>query len=102
LQSIVKGVDFVPQRVSRTETSAARRLLERDGAVILTGWPMEPDSVVNAATAVLGTRLRELEKVRPKTTTDAARRCGYQRTSTQIFTGYRGCAAWWSGPVAVA
>ncbi|MGH3899709.1 MAG: TauD/TfdA family dioxygenase [Pseudonocardiaceae bacterium] len=67
LQSIVEGVDFVPQRVSRTEVSAARGLLERDGAVILTGWPVEADSVVNAAAAVLGTRLRELERVRPKT-----------------------------------
>ncbi len=62
LQSIVEGVDFVPERLPRTDTSAARGLLERDGAVILSGWPEEADSVVNAAAAVLGTRLRELEK----------------------------------------
>ncbi|MGH3769701.1 MAG: TauD/TfdA family dioxygenase [Pseudonocardiaceae bacterium] len=64
-------MDFVPQRVSRTEISAARQLLQRDGAVILTGWPAEPDSVVSATAAVLGTRLRELERVRPKTTDNA-------------------------------
>ncbi|MGH3916197.1 MAG: TauD/TfdA family dioxygenase [Pseudonocardiaceae bacterium] len=68
LQSILEGVDLVPERLSRTETSAARQLLARDGAVILTGWPVEPDSVVNAASAVLGTRLRELEKVHQRTT----------------------------------
>ena len=71
LESIVEGVDFVPERVPRTETSAARQLLERDGAVILTGWPVEPDSVVCAATAVLGTRLRELEKVQKRTTNNS-------------------------------
>jgi gamma-butyrobetaine dioxygenase len=71
LQPIVDGVDFVPKRVSRTETSAARKLLEGDDAVILTGWPVEPDSVVNAAAAVLGTRLRELEKVQRRTTSNA-------------------------------
>ncbi|MGH3934817.1 MAG: hypothetical protein ACRDS1_07570 [Pseudonocardiaceae bacterium] len=56
LQSIVEGVDFVPERLPRTDTSAARQLLAHDGAVILTGWPEEADSVVNAAAAVLGTR----------------------------------------------
>ncbi|MGH3938020.1 MAG: TauD/TfdA family dioxygenase [Pseudonocardiaceae bacterium] len=68
LQSIIEGVDLVPERLPRTETSAARQLLTRDGAVILTGWPVDPDSVVSAAAAVLGTRLRELEKVQKRTT----------------------------------
>lgn len=71
LQSIVEGVDFVPERLARTETSLARQRLQRDGAVILTGWPVEPDSVVSAAAAVLGTRLREFEKVRERTTENA-------------------------------
>ncbi|MGH3565562.1 MAG: TauD/TfdA family dioxygenase [Pseudonocardia sp.] len=71
LQAMVEGVDFVPERVTRTEIAAARKLLERDGAVILTGWPVEPDSAVNAAAAVLGTRLRELERVRERTTENA-------------------------------
>ncbi len=71
LQPTVEGVDFVPERLPRTETSAARQLLERDGAVILTGWPVEPDSVVNAAAAMLGTRLRELERVRQRTTNNS-------------------------------
>jgi len=39
--------------------------------VVLTGWPVEPDSVVNAAAAVLGTRLRELEKVQQRTTNNS-------------------------------
>lgn len=34
-----------------------RTLLERDGAVIPTGLPVEPDSVVLAAAEVFGTRL---------------------------------------------
>ncbi|MGH3696948.1 MAG: TauD/TfdA family dioxygenase [Pseudonocardiaceae bacterium] len=71
LQSIVQSVDFVPERLARTETSLARERLRRDGAVILTGWPVEPDSVVRAATAILGTRLRELEKVQERTTENA-------------------------------
>jgi gamma-butyrobetaine dioxygenase len=71
LQSIVEGVDLVPERVSRTNTSAARQLLERDGAVILPGWPVEPDSVVSAAAAVLGARLRELERIRERITDNA-------------------------------
>lgn len=71
LQPLVAGVDFVPERVARTETSAARKLVERDGAVILTGWPVEPDSVVNAAATMLGTRLRELERVQERTTENA-------------------------------
>lgn len=67
----LESVDFVPERVPGGETVRARKLLERDGAVILTGWPVEPDSTVNAAAAVLGTRLRELEKVRARTTENA-------------------------------
>lgn len=70
-QPVVEGVDFVPERVPRGETDTARKLLERDGAVILTGWPVEPDSTVNAAAAMLGTRLRELEKVRERSTENA-------------------------------
>lgn len=71
LRALVEGVDFVPERLGRAEIAAARKLLERDGAVILTGWPVEPDSAVNAAAAMLGTRLRELERVRERTTENA-------------------------------
>lgn len=71
LKSIVGGVDFVPERVAATDIPTARRLLDRDGAMILTGWSPEPDSVVRAAAALLGTRLRELERVRDKTTENA-------------------------------
>jgi hypothetical protein len=60
---MVEGVDFVPERVPCGGPDVARTLLSADGAVILTGWPVRPDSVVNAAAAVLGTRLRVLEKV---------------------------------------
>ncbi|MGH3565577.1 MAG: hypothetical protein ACRDRH_06005 [Pseudonocardia sp.] len=48
---IVRGVAFVPERVPREEATAARKLLDRDGAVILTGWPVERDSAVCAALA---------------------------------------------------
>lgn len=63
---------LVPERVGRGDTRTARRLLERDGAVILTGWTREPDSLIAAAADALGTRLRELERVRTKTTQDGA------------------------------
>jgi len=71
LQQVVEGLDFVPKRLPRSGTFPARTLLRRDGAVILTGWPVEEDSAVNAAAALLGTRLRELEQVREKTTNHA-------------------------------
>lgn len=41
LQPLVEGVHFVPERAPRGEVSAARKALERDGAVILTGWWVE-------------------------------------------------------------
>jgi gamma-butyrobetaine dioxygenase len=69
---IVEGVDFVPCRVPRENIAAARKLVERDGAAILTGWPVERDSVVNAAAAMLGTRLRELEKIQERSTENTA------------------------------
>ncbi len=40
-----------------------RALLERDGAVILTGLPPKPDSLTLAAAEVLGTRLSRLYPV---------------------------------------
>ena len=76
LRALVEGVDFVPERVPRDGLPAARKLLERDGAVILTGWPVEPDSAVHAASAMLamlGTRLRELEKLQKRTTENTTR-----------------------------
>jgi gamma-butyrobetaine dioxygenase len=72
LRPIVAGAGFVPVRVRYEEIPAARTLLDQDGAVILTGWPVDPDSVVNAASAVLGTRLRELEKLQYRTTENTA------------------------------
>lgn len=67
-QQVVKGLDFVPKRIPRSGMFPARTLLHRDGAVILTGWPAEPDSAVTAMAALLGTRLRTLEQVREKAT----------------------------------
>ncbi len=68
LQQMVEGLDFVPKRIPRSGIFPARTMLQRDGAVILTGWPVEPDSAVTAIAALLGTRLRMLEQVREKTT----------------------------------
>jgi hypothetical protein len=65
---MIEGVAFQPERVGVDELSAARDLLARDGAVILTGSPVEPDDLVRAAATVLGTRLRLLEEVRTRTT----------------------------------
>jgi gamma-butyrobetaine dioxygenase len=65
---LMEGVDFVPERIPREEVPAARKLLDREGAVILIGWPVAPDSAINAASAILGTRLRQLEKIQERTT----------------------------------
>lgn len=62
------GVAFRPERIDGDDPVKAREVLTRDGAVILTGWSPQPDSVVRAAAAVLGTRLRGLEEVRSRTT----------------------------------
>jgi gamma-butyrobetaine dioxygenase len=64
------GFDILPPRVGRVDVAAARAAVERDGGVVLTGWPAEPDSLVVAAATVLGTRLRGLEKVQRRTTVD--------------------------------
>ena len=59
---------FVPQRVDLHDVTAARRLLSRDGAVILTGSPIDPDASVRAAAAMLGAKLRQMEPVRSRIT----------------------------------
>lgn len=64
---LTDGLGFVPQRTGVDDVTAARDLLARDGAVILTGSPVRPDDVVRAAAAVLGTRLRLLEETRTRT-----------------------------------
>ena len=69
---LVDGIDYVPERVPRDEVPAARKLLERDGAVVLIGWQVEPDSAVDAGSAMLGTRLRELEKLQERSTENTA------------------------------
>jgi gamma-butyrobetaine dioxygenase len=65
---VVAGVAFLPERVGVDDVSSARELLARDGAVTLTGSPVEPDALVRVAATVLGTRLRHLEDVRSRTT----------------------------------
>ncbi|MGH3612417.1 MAG: TauD/TfdA family dioxygenase [Pseudonocardia sp.] len=71
-EPLVKGLGFVPERLAATEATHALPVVERDGAVILTGWPVEQGSPVRAAAAVLGTRLRWLETVSAQTTTSGA------------------------------
>lgn len=68
LAPLLEGVALLPRRVRHDEVPQARELLDRDGAVILTGWPAEQDSAVRAAAAILGTRLRWLEMVRSRCT----------------------------------
>ncbi|MGH8908719.1 MAG: hypothetical protein ACRD0K_20045 [Egibacteraceae bacterium] len=66
LWPVVEPVGFVPSRTA--DPAAARRALEADGAVILTGCEPVPDAIVVAAAALLGARLRHLSPVRPVTT----------------------------------
>lgn len=63
-RALVEGSGVVPERVAATDFATARGLLERDGAVVLTGLPVAPDSLPLAAAGVLGTRLRQLYPVR--------------------------------------
>lgn len=70
LEQVVDDLHVDLQRVDRHDVAQARTLLTRAGAVVLTGWPVEPDSVVLAAATVLGSRLREIEQVRERTTVD--------------------------------
>lgn len=59
--SLVADVAFEPE-TARGDT--ARRLLSRDGAVILTGLPPTADGLVLAAAEVFGSRLRRIYPVR--------------------------------------
>lgn len=70
LAEVVNGLHLDLQRVDRHDVAPARALLACDGAVVLTGWPVEPDTVVLAAATVLGTRLREVEQAHERTTID--------------------------------
>lgn len=83
LQEVVENLDFVPKRLPRQGMFPARVLLHRDGAVILTGWPVAADSAVNVAAALLGTRLRKLEQVREKTT-DHGKALGLHRDGASV------------------
>jgi hypothetical protein len=58
---LVTGVGFEPERAGGID---ARELLQRDGAVVLSGYPAYPDSLVLAAAEILGTRLQRLFTVR--------------------------------------
>lgn len=70
LEDLAHDAHLDVQRVPRADIAQARAVLARDGAVISTGWPVAQDSVVIAAATVLGTRLREVEQVRARTTHD--------------------------------
>ncbi|MGH4026123.1 MAG: TauD/TfdA family dioxygenase [Pseudonocardiaceae bacterium] len=63
LGSLVADAAFEP---GRARGGKARALLERDGAVILTGLRAEPDNLVLAAAEMFGTRLRRLYPVRER------------------------------------
>lgn len=63
LEPLVTGIGFEPERADGQQ---ARKLLDRDGAVILSADVSEPDSLVRAAADVLGTRLRRLFEIRPR------------------------------------
>lgn len=64
MESVVEGSGIRPERVPAADAEQARKLVQRDGAVVLSGLPVSPDSVVVAAAYVLGARLRQLFPVR--------------------------------------
>ncbi|MFI7240630.1 hypothetical protein [Streptomyces qinglanensis] len=65
----VPGV--VPTRVPPDQVRQARTLLDRDGAVLLTGRENTSDALFAAAAQVLGDRLRELYPHRVRTSREA-------------------------------
>ncbi|MGH3852480.1 MAG: TauD/TfdA family dioxygenase [Pseudonocardiaceae bacterium] len=65
LEPLVDGVAFEPRRADAVDAQA---VLDRDGAVILNGYPPAPRSLVLAAAEVLGTRLRHVQPARTKDT----------------------------------
>jgi hypothetical protein len=73
---------LLPERADDTQADA---LLERDGAVILTGRTDEPSELVAVAAAVLGARLRQLLSI-PRQAADAAaeRPCTRRRHSAVL------------------
>ena len=62
--AVVDGIGLVPERVAATDGEGARKLIQRDGAVVLTGAPVSPDSLVVAAAHVFGAGLRRVFPVR--------------------------------------
>ncbi|MDT0345729.1 TauD/TfdA family dioxygenase [Streptomyces litchfieldiae] len=65
------GPGLVPGRAAAGRTRDARRLLARDGAVILTGWESTADALFAAAAGALGSRLRQLFPPRLRQAADA-------------------------------
>lgn len=63
LAELVAPAGLVPKRASDAD---ARPLLERDGAVILSGRSVDPEELVMAAAALLGARLRQVFPIRPQ------------------------------------
>ncbi|MGP4109493.1 TauD/TfdA family dioxygenase [Streptomyces sp. 4N509B] len=64
-------VGILPERVGAGRTRDARRLLARDGAVVLTGWECSADGLFAAAAGVLGSGLRQLFPPRLRRAADA-------------------------------
>lgn len=83
LEPLVQDVAFLPKRVRHDDTTGARELLGSEGAVIMTGWPVAPDSAVRAAAGVLGTCLRWLEAVRSRST-EAGRELGLHTDGANV------------------
>ncbi|GAA2106887.1 TauD/TfdA family dioxygenase [Streptomyces synnematoformans] len=65
------GCGVVPARVGPEERHLARALLDRHGAVVLTGHDTTADALVVAAAHLLGGRLRELFPLRERPSRDA-------------------------------
>lgn len=61
----------VPTHADIKDPTSARRLLAKDGAVVLDGLEPTPDALVIAAASLLGDRLREIFPRRERTSADA-------------------------------
>ncbi|MHA6794891.1 TauD/TfdA family dioxygenase [Pseudonocardia bannensis] len=65
-EHVVAAAGVLPRRAEVGDVAGARDVFAKDGAVLLSGWDPEPDSLVVAAATLLGTRLRQVFPGRPQ------------------------------------
>lgn len=63
LEALIRPAAFVPEWTA--DPTAARTVLRRDGAVVVTGYEPTPDGAVRAAADLLGAKLHRINSLRP-------------------------------------